>query len=296
MGESHQQPLPPQISCPQALVLTPQPPHCCDMSGKKGMRRWPLDVHAGVFNSSFRYDTLTHPPGTPVIQPPTSLATTTPSTTAEPPTATTTLPSTSLSAKIWKHLDTTLALALVASLSESIVLDYPSRAARTLWLKLEVDCGTRSSYGLWQSVQALTPQSQASTPVTEFMTSRKQKFEAIKSAGYNFDRVPQSVIPFPGVSISPAASTTSHHHSGPTSTIHEQYQLPSSLGVDPSIPAFFPPSAFAPSASGAAQYASGWLTPQQGSNALPGYKPPLPPTRGSMSDADVERANTELGY
>ncbi|ODO06073.1 hypothetical protein L198_01302 [Cryptococcus wingfieldii CBS 7118] len=38
------------------------------------------------------------------------------------------------------------------------------------------------------------------------------------------------------------------------------------------------------------------LAPQQGSHALPGYKPPSPPTRGSMSDEDFDRANKELGY
>ncbi|ODN94842.1 hypothetical protein L198_04990 [Cryptococcus wingfieldii CBS 7118] len=117
---------------------------------------------------------------------------------AEPPAShpsATTLPSTSLSVEIWSHLDATLALALVgllstdlASLFESIVLDHPSRAARTLWLKLEADYGTRSSYDMWKSVEALTSQPQGSTPVTEFMTPRRQKFEAIKAAGYDFDR------------------------------------------------------------------------------------------------------------
>ncbi|ODN76559.1 hypothetical protein L202_05221 [Cryptococcus amylolentus CBS 6039] len=102
---------------------------------------------------------------------------------------------TSLPAAIWKHLDTALAHALVRSLSpdlvplfQSIVLGHPSCAARTLWLKLEADYGTPSSYDLWQSVQALSSQPQGSTPVTEFMTSRKQKFEALKAAGYDFDR------------------------------------------------------------------------------------------------------------
>ncbi|ODO09694.1 hypothetical protein I350_01908 [Cryptococcus amylolentus CBS 6273] len=73
----------------------------------------------------------------------------------------TTLPATSLSVEIWSHLDATLALALVGSLSpnlaslfESIIVDHPSRAARTLWLKLEADYGTRSSYDLWNIAAA----------------------------------------------------------------------------------------------------------------------------------------------
>ncbi|ODN74531.1 hypothetical protein L202_06904 [Cryptococcus amylolentus CBS 6039] len=87
---------------------------------------------------------------------------------AEPPSShllATTLPTKSLPVELWSHLDATLALALVGLLSpdlafifESIVLDHPSRAARTLWLKLEADDGTRSSYDLWKSVEALTSQ------------------------------------------------------------------------------------------------------------------------------------------
>ncbi|ODN75344.1 hypothetical protein L202_06520 [Cryptococcus amylolentus CBS 6039] len=102
---------------------------------------------------------------------------------------------TSLPAAVWKHLDTALAHAIVRSLSpdlaalfQSIVLGHPCCAAGTLWLKLEADYGGRSSYDLWQAVQALTPQPQGSTPVTEFMTARKNKFKAIKAAGYTFDR------------------------------------------------------------------------------------------------------------
>ncbi|ODN75685.1 hypothetical protein L198_08142 [Cryptococcus wingfieldii CBS 7118] len=112
------------------------------------------------------------------------------------PSASTPSPSTtSLPAAIWKHLDTALALVLVRSLHpdlvplfQSLVLANPSCAARTLWLKLEADYGGRSSYDLWQSVQALNSEPQGSTPVTEFMTARKNKFEAIKAAGYTLDR------------------------------------------------------------------------------------------------------------
>ncbi|ODN86538.1 hypothetical protein L198_07232 [Cryptococcus wingfieldii CBS 7118] len=113
----------------------------------------------------------------------------------EPPDASATPSSTSPPAAILNHLDATLALVLVGLLSpalvsqfESVILDHPSRAARTLWLKLEAAYGTRWSFHLWQSVQALSSQPQGSTPVTEFMTSRKQKFEALKAAGYDFDR------------------------------------------------------------------------------------------------------------
>ncbi|TYJ51070.1 hypothetical protein B9479_008381, partial [Cryptococcus floricola] len=102
---------------------------------------------------------------------------------------------TSLPAAIWQHLDTALAVAVVRSLSpdlaplfDSIILDKPSCAARTLTLKLKADYGGRSSYDQWESVQALFSQPQGSTPVTEYMTSCRQKFTTLKAAGYDFDR------------------------------------------------------------------------------------------------------------
>ncbi|ODN83748.1 hypothetical protein L202_01840 [Cryptococcus amylolentus CBS 6039] len=90
----------------------------------------------------------------------------------------TTLPSTSLSVENWSHLNATLALALVgllspdlASLFDSIVLDSPSCTARTLWLKLEADHGTRSSYDLWKSTRPIRRDSL--TGLTGFASFKK---------------------------------------------------------------------------------------------------------------------------